>query len=82
MAVDDHEVVRDGIKLLLADNPDVVVCAEDGTADRPASEAAVGEREVARGRHGSDRGGAAAGAATMCAISVARRGSRPGDAAQ
>jgi hypothetical protein len=56
--------------------------AEDGTADRPASEAAVGEREVARGRHGSDRGGAAAGAATMCAISVARRGSRPGDAAQ
>jgi two-component system response regulator DevR len=28
MLVDDHQVVRDGIKLLLADPPDVVVCAE------------------------------------------------------
>ena len=26
--VDDHQVVRDGIKLLLADTPEVVVCAE------------------------------------------------------
>jgi two-component system, NarL family, response regulator DevR len=41
MLVDDHEVVRDGIKLLLNDAPDVVVCAEAGsvrqavtTADR------------------------------------------------
>ena len=32
MLVDDHEVVRDGIKLLLADVPDVVVCAEARTA--------------------------------------------------
>ena len=32
MLVDDHEVVRDGIKLLLADVPDVVVCAEASTA--------------------------------------------------
>jgi two-component system, NarL family, response regulator DevR len=28
MLVDDHQVVRDGIKLLLADTSDVVVCAE------------------------------------------------------
>jgi two-component system response regulator DevR len=28
MLVDDHQIVRDGIKLLLADTPDVVVCAE------------------------------------------------------
>jgi two-component system, NarL family, response regulator DevR len=32
MLVDDHEVVRDGIKLLLADTDDVVVCAEAGSA--------------------------------------------------
>ncbi|HSO52618.1 MAG TPA: response regulator [Actinomycetes bacterium] len=28
MLVDDHQVVRDGIKLLLADTTDVIVCAE------------------------------------------------------
>jgi two-component system, NarL family, response regulator DevR len=32
MLVDDHEVVRDGIKLLLNEVPDVVVCAEAGSA--------------------------------------------------
>ena len=32
MLVDDHEVVRDGIKLLLNDTEDVVVCAEAGSA--------------------------------------------------
>ena len=32
MLVDDHQVVRDGIKLLLADVDDVVVCAEASTA--------------------------------------------------
>ena len=32
MLVDDHQVVREGIKLLLADNQDVVVCAEASTA--------------------------------------------------
>ena len=32
MLVDDHQVVRDGIKLLLADTDDVVVCAEASTA--------------------------------------------------
>jgi two-component system response regulator DevR len=32
MLVDDHQVVRDGIKLLLADTHDVVVCAEASTA--------------------------------------------------
>jgi two-component system, NarL family, response regulator DevR len=32
MLVDDHQVVREGIKLLLADTPDVVVCAEASTA--------------------------------------------------
>jgi two-component system, NarL family, response regulator DevR len=31
MLVDDHQVVRDGIKLLLADVGDVVVCAEAST---------------------------------------------------
>ena len=32
MLVDDHEVVRDGIRLLLADTADVVVCAEASSA--------------------------------------------------
>jgi two-component system, NarL family, response regulator DevR len=32
MLVDDHQVVRDGIKLLLADTPDIVVCAEAASA--------------------------------------------------
>ena len=32
MVVDDHEVVRDGIRLLLADTAEVVVCAEAATA--------------------------------------------------
>jgi two-component system, NarL family, response regulator DevR len=32
MLVDDHQVVRDGVKLLLADVEDVVVCAEASTA--------------------------------------------------
>ena len=32
MLVDDHEVVRDGIKLLLGDTHDVVVCAEASSA--------------------------------------------------
>jgi two-component system, NarL family, response regulator DevR len=32
MLVDDHQVVRDGIKLLLADTTDVVICAEAGSA--------------------------------------------------
>ena len=31
MLVDDHEVVRDGIKALLAPNDDIVVCAEAAT---------------------------------------------------
>jgi two-component system, NarL family, response regulator DevR len=31
MLVDDHEVVRDGIKLLLNETEDVVVCAEAGS---------------------------------------------------
>jgi DNA-binding NarL/FixJ family response regulator len=34
MVVDDHQVVRDGIKLLLADTDDVVVCAEAASARR------------------------------------------------
>ena len=32
MLVDDHQVVRDGIKLLLGDTEDVVVCAEASSA--------------------------------------------------
>jgi CheY-like chemotaxis protein len=32
MLVDDHQVVRDGIKLLVAEASDVVVCAEASTA--------------------------------------------------
>ena len=32
MLVDDHEVVRDGIRLMLADAEDVVVCAEASSA--------------------------------------------------
>ena len=40
MLVDDHEVVRDGIKLLLADTPDVVVCAEAGSAREAVAVAA------------------------------------------
>jgi DNA-binding NarL/FixJ family response regulator len=40
MLVDDHEVVRDGIKLLLADIGDVVVCAEAGSARQAVAVAA------------------------------------------
>src|SRR4029453_6453075 len=40
MLVDDHEVVRDGIKLLLADTADVVVCAEAGSAREAVAVAA------------------------------------------
>jgi DNA-binding NarL/FixJ family response regulator len=40
MLVDDHEVVRDGIKLLLADTQDVVVCAEAGSGRQAVATAA------------------------------------------
>ena len=40
MLVDDHQVVRDGIKLLLADVPDVVVCAEASSAREAVATAA------------------------------------------
>ena len=40
MLVDDHEVVRDGIKLLLADTSDVVVCAEASSAREAVAVAA------------------------------------------
>src|ERR687897_674041 len=40
MLVDDHEVVRDGIKLLLADTTDVVVCAEASSARQAVTVAA------------------------------------------
>jgi DNA-binding NarL/FixJ family response regulator len=40
MLVDDHQVVRDGIKLLLADTEDVVVCAEASSAREAVAVAA------------------------------------------
>jgi DNA-binding NarL/FixJ family response regulator len=40
MLVDDHQVVRDGIKLLLQDATDVVVCAEAGSAREAVAVAA------------------------------------------
>ncbi len=40
MVVDDHQVVRDGIKLLLADTDDVVVCAEASSAREAVAVAA------------------------------------------
>ena len=40
MLVDDHEVVRDGIKLLLTDTADVVVCAEAGSVREAVAVAA------------------------------------------
>ena len=40
MLVDDHQVVRDGIKLLLADTDDVVVCAEASSAREAVAVAA------------------------------------------
>ena len=40
MLVDDHEVVRDGIKLLLNDTADVVVCAEAGSVREAVAVAA------------------------------------------
>jgi CheY-like chemotaxis protein len=40
MLVDDHEVVRDGIKLLLNPIPDVVVCAEASSAREAVAVAA------------------------------------------
>jgi two-component system, NarL family, response regulator DevR len=39
MLVDDHEVVRDGIKALLATSDDVVVCGEAGTVRDAVAEA-------------------------------------------
>jgi DNA-binding NarL/FixJ family response regulator len=39
MLVDDHEVVRDGIKALLAPNDDIVVCAEAATVRQAVAEA-------------------------------------------
>jgi two-component system, NarL family, response regulator DevR len=39
MLVDDHEVVRDGIKALLAGADDIVVCAEAGTVRDAVAEA-------------------------------------------
>jgi two-component system response regulator DevR len=40
MLVDDHQVVRDGIKLLLADTDDVIVCAEASSAREAVAVAA------------------------------------------
>jgi two-component system, NarL family, response regulator DevR len=40
MLVDDHQVVRDGIKLLLADVDDIVVCAEASSAREAVTTAA------------------------------------------
>ena len=40
MLVDDHEVVRDGIRLLLNDSEDVVVCAEASSARQAVATAA------------------------------------------
>ena len=40
MLVDDHQVVRDGIKLLLSDTTDVVVCAEASSAREAVAVAA------------------------------------------
>jgi two-component system, NarL family, response regulator DevR len=40
MLVDDHEVVRDGIKALLAGSDDIVVCAEAGSVRDAVAEAA------------------------------------------
>jgi two-component system, NarL family, response regulator DevR len=39
MLVDDHEVVRDGIRALLAGSEDIVVCAEAGTVRGAVAEA-------------------------------------------
>jgi two-component system, NarL family, response regulator DevR len=39
MLVDDHEVVRDGIKALLAATDDIVVCAEAATVRQAVAEA-------------------------------------------
>jgi two-component system response regulator DevR len=46
MLVDDHEVVRDGIKLLLNPIPDVVVCAEASSAREAVAVAARALPEV------------------------------------
>ena len=39
MLVDDHEVVRDGIKALLASQDDIIVCAEAATVRQAVAEA-------------------------------------------
>ncbi len=39
MLVDDHEVVRDGIRALLAGSHDIVVCAEAGSVHQAVAEA-------------------------------------------
>ena len=50
MLVDDHEVVRDGIKALLAPNDDIVVCAE--ASHRPPGRRRSRPRPPRRDRHG------------------------------
>ncbi|HET6813197.1 MAG TPA: hypothetical protein VFJ69_04210 [Actinomycetota bacterium] len=49
MLVDDHEVVRDGIKLLLADTTDVVICAEASSAREAVAVAALLDPAVTKG---------------------------------
>jgi DNA-binding NarL/FixJ family response regulator len=36
MLVDDYEVVRDGIKALLASQDDIIVCAEAASVRQPS----------------------------------------------
>jgi two-component system, NarL family, response regulator DevR len=46
MVVDDHQVVRDGIKLLLRDTEDVVVCAEASSVRQAVAVAAQALSDV------------------------------------
>src|SRR5215216_2367976 len=65
MLVDDHEVVRDGIKLLLADTDDVIVCAEASSTREAVAVAAQALPDVivmdVRLSDGSGIGAVAAG---------------------
>ena len=78
MLVDDHQVVRDGIKLLLTDITDVVVCAEASSAREAVAVAAQALPDVivmdVRLSDGSERRPAELAARTRSRVRRRRQG--------
>jgi DNA-binding NarL/FixJ family response regulator len=46
LIVDDHEVLRDGVKKLLDEQPDAITCGEAGTADEALRKASTEDWDV------------------------------------